>query len=99
MPQYDPIARKIYVNLRDQNIFAVVDPQSDRVVGRYSVGKCDGNHGNGPPDHRRAFLACEGNSVDQGTHRVYAREQEVDGHPAARMTVYEAVTGQSATLR
>jgi hypothetical protein len=38
-------------------------------------------------------------AVDKDTHRVYAPEQEVDGRPAARMTVYDAVTGQSATLR
>jgi DNA-binding beta-propeller fold protein YncE len=170
MPQYDPVARKVYVNLQDQNIFAVIDPQTDEVVGRYSVGKCDGNHGMAlDPEHRRAFLACEGNelmtvfdldkhqpiaflplakgpdvvkydsglkriyiacysgaisvfqeddpdhfrkledfpvqkkvhslAVDQDTHRVYAPEQEVDGRAAARMTVYEAVTGQAATLR
>jgi DNA-binding beta-propeller fold protein YncE len=170
MPQYDPIARKIYVNLQDQNIFAVIDPQTDEVVGRYSVGKCDGNHGMAlDPEHKRAFLACEGNellavfdlekhqpiaflplakgpdvvkydsglkriyvacysgaisvfqeddpdhfrkledfpvqkkvhslAIDKDTHRVYAPEQEVDGRPAARMTVYEAVTGQAATLR
>jgi DNA-binding beta-propeller fold protein YncE len=170
MPQYDPVARKIYVNLQDQNLFAVIDPATDDVVGRYSVGKCEGNHGMAlDPEHRRAFLACEGNelmavfdlennkpiaflplakgpdvvkfdpglkriyvacssgaisvfqeddpdhfrkledfpvqkrvhslAVDKDTHRVYAPEQEVDGRPAARMTVYEAVTGQSATLR
>src|SRR2546421_1192026 len=170
MPQYDPVARKIYVNLQDQNIFAVIDPATDEAVGRYSIGKCEGNHGMAlDPEHRRAFLACEGNelmavfdldknktiaflplakgpdvvkfdpglrrvyvacssgaisvfqeddpdhfrkledfpvqkkvhslAVDQDTHRVYAPEQEVDGHPAARMTVYEAVTGQTATLR
>jgi len=170
MPQYDPIARKVYVNLQEQNIFAVIDPQTDKVVGRYSVGKCNGNHGIAlDPEHRRSFLACEGNelmtvldldkhqpiaflqlangpdvvkydsglkriyvacysgaisvfqeddpdhyrkledfpvqkkvhslAVDQDTHRVYAPEQEVDGRPAARMTVYEAVTGQVATLR
>jgi len=168
MPQYDPVARKIYVNLQDQNVFAVIDPATDEVVGRYSVGKCEGNHGLAlDPEHRRAFLACEGNelmtvfdletnkpiavlplakgpdvvkfdpglkrvyvacssgaisvfqendpqhfrkledfpvqkrvhslAVDKDTHRVYAPEQEVDGRPAARMTVYEAVTGQSAT--
>ena len=64
MPQYDPIARKIYVNLQDQNIFAVIDPHTDEVVGRYSVGKCDGNHGMAlDPEHKRAFLACEGNEL------------------------------------
>ena len=45
MPQYDPVTRKLYVNLQDENIFAVIDPATDEVVGRYSVGKCKGNHG------------------------------------------------------
>src|SRR5213594_4133422 len=64
MPQYDPVARKIYVNLQDQNIFAVIDPATDEVIGRYSVGKCEGNHGMAlDPEHRRAFLACEGNEL------------------------------------
>jgi len=34
MPQYDPVARKVYVNLQDQNLFAVIDPSTDKVVGR-----------------------------------------------------------------
>jgi YVTN family beta-propeller protein len=170
MPQYDPVSRKIYVNVQDQNILAVIDPATDEIVGRYGVGKCEGNHGMAlDPEHRRAFLACEGNelmtvfdlekhqpitflplakgpdvvkfdsglkriyvacysgaisvfqeddpdhfrkledfpvqkkvhslAVDNDTHRLYAPEQEVDGRPAARMTVYEAVTGQAAALR
>jgi DNA-binding beta-propeller fold protein YncE len=164
MPQYDPVARKVYVNLQDQNIFAVIDPATDKVVGRYSVGKCKGNHGMSlDPEHHRAFLACEENNlmavfdldkhvpiallpladgpdvikfdsglrriyvacysgaisvfhqddpdhyrkledfrvqhavhslaVDPNTHRVYTPEQEENGKPAARMVVYEAVTG------
>jgi len=64
MPQYDPVAKKIYVNLQDQNIFAVIDPENDQVVGMHPVGKCKGNHGMAlDPDHRRAFLACESNSL------------------------------------
>jgi DNA-binding beta-propeller fold protein YncE len=64
MPQYDPIARKVYVNLQDQNIFAVIDPLTDKVVGRYPVGPCKGNHGMTlDPEHRRAFLACEENNL------------------------------------
>ena len=64
MPQYDPISRKIYVNLQDQNIFAVIDPASDTVVGSYPVGRCQGNHGMTlDVEHRRAFLACEGNHL------------------------------------
>ena len=64
MPQYDPVARKVYVNLQDQNIFAVIDPATDKAVGRYSVGKCKGNHGMSlDPEHHRAFLACEENNL------------------------------------
>jgi DNA-binding beta-propeller fold protein YncE len=64
MPQYDPVARKVYVNLQDQNIFAVIDPATDTVVGRYPVGRCQGNHGMAvDPEHHRAFLSCEGNNL------------------------------------
>ncbi len=64
MPQYDPVARKVYINLQDQNIFAVIDPLTDEVVGRYAVGRCNGNHGMTlDPEHHRAFLSCEGNNL------------------------------------
>jgi DNA-binding beta-propeller fold protein YncE len=64
MPQYDPVAQKVYVNLQDQNIFAVIDPATDEVVGRYPVGRCQGNHGMTlDPEHHRAFLSCEGNNL------------------------------------
>ncbi len=64
MPRYDPLARKVYLNLQDQNIFAVIDPATDEVVGRYPVGRCQGNHGMAlDPDHHRAFLSCEGNNL------------------------------------
>jgi DNA-binding beta-propeller fold protein YncE len=64
MPQYDPVARNVYLNLQDQNIFAVIDPATDTVVGRYPVGKCEGNHGMAlDAEHHRAFLSCEGNEL------------------------------------
>ncbi len=64
MPQYDPVAKKIYVNLQDENIFAVINPENDQVVGVHPVGKCKGNHGMAlDAEHRRAFLACEENSL------------------------------------
>jgi DNA-binding beta-propeller fold protein YncE len=64
MPQYDPVARKVYVNLQDQKIFAVIDPATDEVVGRFPVGRCQGNHGMTlDPEHHRAFLSCEGNNL------------------------------------
>ena len=64
MPQYDPVARKVYVNLQDQNMLAVIDPATDEVVGRYSIGRCKGNHGMAlDPEHSRAFLSCEENNL------------------------------------
>jgi len=77
MPQYDPVAKKVYVNLQDENVFAVIDPANDEVTGRYSVGRCEGNHGMTlDPEHHRAFLACEGNDLmtvfDLDTHEPLA---------------------------
>jgi DNA-binding beta-propeller fold protein YncE len=64
MPQYDPVSQKVYVNLQDQNVFAAIDPATDEVVGRYAVGRCEGNHGMAlDPEHHRAFLSCEGNEL------------------------------------
>jgi YVTN family beta-propeller protein len=64
MPQYDPVAQKVYVNLLDKNVFAVIDPATDEVVGRYPVGRCEGNHGMSlDSEHHRAFLSCEGNDL------------------------------------
>jgi len=77
MPQYDARSKKIYVNLQDQNIFAVIDPVTDEVMGRYPVGKCQGNHGMTlDADHHRAFLVCEGNDLmavfDLESHKAIA---------------------------
>jgi hypothetical protein len=58
-----PSPARCIVNLQDQNIFAVSDPVTDKVVGRYSVGQCKGNDGMAlDPEHHRAFLACEENN-------------------------------------
>src|SRR5262249_60152492 len=62
--KYDHVARKVYVNLQDQNVLAVIDPGTDTVVGRYPVAGCKENHGMAiDPERRRAFLSCEGNDV------------------------------------
>ena len=84
MPQYDPITRKVYVNLQDQSVFAVIDPATDKVVGRYSVGQCKGNHGMAlDPEHRRAFLSCEENNLmtvfDLDKHEPIAFLSMADG--------------------
>jgi len=77
MPQYDPVARKVYVNLQDQNLFAVIDPATDEVEARHPVRGCQGNHGMAlDPEHRRAFLQCEGNNTmavfDLDAHKAIA---------------------------
>ncbi len=62
MPQFDPSSRLVWINLQDLNRIAAIDPTDDRVVGRFPVGDCKGNHGMAIDSaHHRAFLACEGN--------------------------------------
>jgi DNA-binding beta-propeller fold protein YncE len=77
VPQYDPVARKVYVNLQEQNALAVIDPASDTVVGHYPVSGCTGNHGMAlDPERRLGFLSCEGNDtltvVNLDTHQAIA---------------------------
>jgi YVTN family beta-propeller protein len=77
VPLYDPKANLVYVNLQDRNVLAVIDPVTDKVVDRYPVEGCKGNHGMAlDPEHRRAFLACEGNDrlavFDLDAHKVIA---------------------------
>lgn len=60
MPQYDPEARNVLVNLQDNDTIAEIDPATDTVSARYPVADCKGNHGMVlDADHRRAFLVCE----------------------------------------
>ena len=62
MPQYDGVAKKIYVNLRSTNEIAEIDPATDTVVGIYPVAGCQYNHGMAiDSQHHRAFLLCGGN--------------------------------------
>ena len=64
MPQYNPVAQKVYVNLQDQNLIAVIDPATDAVVARWPVQGCKSNHGMAlDPEHHRAFLSCEDNDT------------------------------------
>ena len=63
MPQYDPVAKKVLVNLQDEDLLAVIDPASDSVLGEYPVGDCRGNHGMAlDAQGRRAFLSCGDNN-------------------------------------
>jgi DNA-binding beta-propeller fold protein YncE len=36
---FDRVAQKVYVNLQDQNVLAVIDPATDTVVGRIGVAR------------------------------------------------------------
>ncbi|MGH9542827.1 MAG: YncE family protein, partial [Terriglobales bacterium] len=64
MAQYDPVGRKVYVNLRSVNEVAEIDPVSERIVARFRTGRCDFNHAMAlDPAGRRAFLLCSGNNV------------------------------------
>ena len=60
MPQYDPVSRKVLVNLQDQSTIVEIDPATDTVSARYPVAECKANHGMVlDAEHRRAFLVCE----------------------------------------
>jgi DNA-binding beta-propeller fold protein YncE len=62
MPQYDSAARKVYVNLRNTNEIAEIDPATDTVLGKYPVDGCQFNHGMAvDSEHHRAFVLCSGN--------------------------------------
>jgi DNA-binding beta-propeller fold protein YncE len=62
MPQYDSVARRVYVNLRSTNEVAEIDPATDTVTGRYAVDGCQFNHGMAvDSEHHRAFLLCTRN--------------------------------------
>jgi DNA-binding beta-propeller fold protein YncE len=84
MPQYDPVAGRVYVNLQDLNMFAVIDPATDAIAGEYPVSPCKGNHGMAlDPEHHRAFLSCEDNNLmavfDLDKHKVITTLSMADG--------------------
>jgi DNA-binding beta-propeller fold protein YncE len=84
MPQYDPIARQILVNLQDKDILVAINPADDTVAARYSVANCKGNHGMAlDAEHRRAFLVCEESNqlavFDLDQHKTIASISIPDG--------------------
>src|SRR5260370_3266315 len=44
-PRYDPVSRRVYVNLQDKNVIAKGDPATDKKDAEYPAGKCCGNNG------------------------------------------------------
>ena len=62
--QYDPVTKRIFVNVQTRNQLVEIDPATDRIVARYDVPGAKGNHGLLiDPEHRFAFIACEGNDM------------------------------------
>jgi DNA-binding beta-propeller fold protein YncE len=78
MPQYDSVAKRVYVNLRNTNEVAEIDPATDTVLGTYPVEGCRYNHGMAvDSEHHRAFLLCNGTKTltvfALDTHKALAR--------------------------
>lgn len=71
------MARKVYVNLRNTNEIAEIDPATDTVLAKYPVDGCQFNHGMaGDSKHHRAFVLCSGNRTftvfELDTHKSIA---------------------------
>jgi YVTN family beta-propeller protein len=82
--RFDPVSRRVFVNLQEKNVLAEIDPATDKEVARYALGDCRGNHGMAlDSEHRLAFLVCEDNNLltvfDLNSHRVTASLPLPDG--------------------
>src|SRR2546425_6987150 len=51
-------SRKVYVNLQDENVLAVIDPATDTVVGRYPVEGCQRSEEHTSELQSLAYLVC-----------------------------------------
>lgn len=77
--QYDPVTRRVLVNVEGRSELVAIDPETDSVAGRYPLPGAEGNHGLlVAPDLHRAFIACEGNArlleVDLRTMEVVSAQ-------------------------
>jgi DNA-binding beta-propeller fold protein YncE len=62
--QYDPISRRVLVDLQTSDELAVIDPRSKRVTRRLALPGCRHDHGLLVDAPRRlAFIACDGNAT------------------------------------
>lgn len=62
--QYDPTTKHMFVNVQTRAQLVEVDTASDTVVARHDLPGARGNHGLLiDPEHRLAFIACEGNDT------------------------------------
>ena len=62
--QYDPVSRRMFVDVQTLNQLVAINPATDRIVARYSLpASCQHDHSlliDAP--HRLAFIACDGNA-------------------------------------
>jgi len=82
--QYDTASKRVLVAVQTQNVVAVVDPRSNRVVRRVALPGCDHSHGLLVDSTRRlAFVACDGNAklltLDLARMRVTGSASVGDG--------------------
>jgi DNA-binding beta-propeller fold protein YncE len=73
--QYDSVTKRIWVAVQTRNQLVAIDPESERITGRYDLPSADHPHGfyiDAP--HHLAFVSCQGNGrllvVDLTTMRV-----------------------------
>ena len=106
--QYDLVGRRVFVAVQTRNELVAIDPESERVSGRYRLPGADHPHGvliDAP--RRQAFVANEGNSkllvVDLRTMRVTAehavgKEPDVLAFDPGLRRLYVASESGSVTV-
>ena len=61
--QYDPNTRHVLADVQTQNVVAVINPRTRRIIRRISLPGCNHDHGlNVDAPRRLAFVACDGNA-------------------------------------
>lgn len=95
LDNHQPIA---YLPMAEGPDVIKFDPGLQRIYAACYSGAISVFHQDDPQHYRKledfkVQHAVHSLAVDEDTHRVYTPEQEEDGKPAARMVVYEAVTG------
>jgi len=62
--QYDPATRLVLADVQTQNVVAVINPRTKRIIRRIFLPGCDHDHGLSIVTARQlAFVACDGNAT------------------------------------
>ncbi len=62
--QYDPISRRIFVDVQTRNQLLAIDPATNQIVAHYALPGCEHDHSLLLDEAARlAFVACDGNNV------------------------------------